>query len=131
MRSPDFLTAVGIGVSDLARSADFYSRVLGMKQTGVFKIDYMDEIMLAHEGRSAVVLMHYTDGSARNYADNPVKLVFYVTDAAAGIERIRAEGLAVIHEPTPNASLGGAVVGLAKDPDGYVIELIQRPANPA
>ena len=131
MRSPDYLTAVGIGVSDLARSADFYGRVLGMKQTGTFKVAYMDEIMLAHEGRSAVVLMHYTDGSARNYRDNPVKLVFYVADPVGGIERIRAEGLEVIHEPAANPGLGGAVVGLAKDPDGYVIELIQAPVKAA
>jgi hypothetical protein len=26
--------------------------------------------------------------------------------------------------------LGDAVVGLAKDPDGYVIELLQRPPRP-
>ena len=71
MRSNDFLTAVGIGVADLDRSEAFYRDVLGMKRTGVFHLDYMEEVMLAHEGRSAVVLMHYTDGSARNYSDNP------------------------------------------------------------
>jgi len=128
MRSPDFLTAVGIGVSDLDRSTDFYSRVLGMKVMQTFKLDYMDEIMLAHEGRNAVVLMHYTDGSARNYKDNPVKLVFYVTDPAAIMAKIRADGLEITREPAPIESLGGAVVGLAKDPDGYVIELIEAPA---
>jgi len=127
MRSPDFLTAVGIGVSDLQRSADFYSRVLGMKQTQTFKLDYMDEIVLAHEGRNAVVLMHYTDGSARNYKDNPVKLVFYVTDPVGLADKIRAEGLEITREPAPIAGLG--VVGLAKDPDGYVIELIQAPGS--
>ena len=76
MRSPDFLTAVGIGVSDLERSTAFYRDVLGMQEQRTFKLGYMDEVMLAHEGRNAVVLMHYTDGSARNYRDNPVKLVF-------------------------------------------------------
>ena len=129
MRSDDFLTAVGIGVSDLARSEAFYRDVLGMKRTGTFHLDYMDEVMLAHEGRSAVVLMHYTDGSARNYQDNPVKLVFYVTDPAAIAAKVRAAGLEVTREPAPIESLGGAVVCLAKDPDGYVIELIQNPAT--
>jgi catechol 2,3-dioxygenase-like lactoylglutathione lyase family enzyme len=128
MRSDDFLTAVGIGVADLERSEAFYRDVLGMKRTGTFHLDYMDEVMLAHEGRSAVVLMHYTDGSARNYRDNPVKLVFYVTDPAGLAAKIKADGLEVTHEPTPNAGMGGAVICLAKDPDGYVIELIQRPA---
>ena len=66
-RSPDYLGAVGIGVSDLARSVDFYTRVLGMTQVQTFKLDYMDEVVVAFPGRSAVVLMHYTDGSVRNY----------------------------------------------------------------
>jgi lactoylglutathione lyase len=131
MRSPDFLTAVGIGVADLARSTAFYRDVLGMKEVRTFKLDYMDEVMLAHEGRNAVVLMHYTDGSARNYRDNPVKLVFYVTDPAAIVAKVKAAGLDVTREPAAIESLGGSTVALAKDPDGYVIELIQRPAAPA
>ena len=127
MRSPDLLGAVGIGVSDLARSTDFYSRVIGMTQTQTFSLDYMEEVVLAFEGRTAVVLMHYTDGSARNYKDNPVKLVFYVTDPQVVSDRIKAEGLEIIREPAPMASMGGTAIGLAKDPDGYIIELIQRP----
>jgi catechol 2,3-dioxygenase-like lactoylglutathione lyase family enzyme len=131
VKSPDFLTAVGIGVSDLERSTAFYRDVLGMQKVRTFELDYMDEVMLAHEGRNAVILMHYKDGSVRNYRDNPVKLVFYVTDPAAVAAKVRADGLDVTHEPTPNAGLGGAVICLAKDPDGYVIELIQRPAKAA
>jgi lactoylglutathione lyase len=126
MRSPDFLTAVGIGVADLARSTAFYRDVLGMQEIRTFKVEYMDEVMLAHEGRNAVVLMHYTDGSERNYANNPVKLVFYVVDPAAIAAKFRAAGLEVTREPAPIESLGGSVVCLAKDPDGYTIELIQR-----
>jgi len=128
MRSPDFLTAVGIGVADLERSTRYYEQVLGMTKIRTFEVEYMDEVMLAHEGRNAVVLMHYTDGSARNYKDNPVKLVFYVTDPAAIAAKVKAAGFEVTREPAPIESLGGAMVCLAKDPDGYTIELIQRPA---
>lgn len=128
MRSNDFLTAVGIGVSDLEKSEAFYRDVLGMQRQQVFKLDYMDEVMLAHEGRNAVILMHYTDGSKPNYRDNPVKLVFYVADPVALAGRIRAAGLEITREPAPIETLGGAVICLAKDPDGYVIELIQNPA---
>jgi lactoylglutathione lyase len=126
-RSPDYLGATGIGVSDLARSADFYKSTLGLQETQTFKLPYMDEIVLAHEGRTAVVLMHWTDGSNPSYRDLPVKLVFYVTDPVAVAGRIRAFGCEVTREPAPIASLGGAMVGLCKDPDGYVVELLQAP----
>src|SRR5580700_7763248 len=119
MRSNDFLTAVGIGVADLARSTAYYRDVLGMQHVRDFHLDYMDEVMLAHEGRNAVVLMHYTDGSPRNYADNPVKLVFYVTDPAAIAAKVKSAGFEVTREPAPIESLGGSLVCLAKDPDGY------------
>ncbi len=125
-----YIGAVGIGVSDLARSADFYTRVLGMKVITTFTLDYMDEIVVGFEGRgSALVLMHWTDGSARNYRDNPIKIVLYVPDPTAAADAIRADGLEIVREPTPIASLGGAVVGFAKDPDGYLVELLQRPAR--
>lgn len=126
-RSPDFLGATGIGVSDLAASAAFYKAALGLKEIQTFKLPYMHEIVLAHEGRTAVVLMHWTDGSARNYRDVPVKLVFYVTDPKAVAERIKAAGGRITLEPAPQPTLGGAVVGLGKDLDGYVIELLQAP----
>jgi acyl dehydratase/catechol 2,3-dioxygenase-like lactoylglutathione lyase family enzyme len=128
-RSPNALGAVGLGVSDLARSVDFYTRVLGMTQIRTFKIPYMDEVVVAYEGRTAVVLMHYTDGSARNYTDNPVKLILYVPDPGAVVELIRAEGLSIVREAAPHPMLDGAVMALAKDPDGYSLELVELPAR--
>lgn len=131
-RSPDFIGATGIGVSDLKASAEFYKAALGLKETQTFKLPHMDEIVLAHEGRNAVVLMHWTDGSERNYRNVPVKLVFFVTDPVAVAQRIKDAGGAITLEPGPQASLGGAWVGLGTDPDGYVIELLQAPtAQPA
>ena len=61
-RSTDYIGATGIGVSDLDRSTKFYVETLGMTVSRKIKIDYMDEVILVHEGRNAVVLMHWTDG---------------------------------------------------------------------
>ena len=122
-----YVGAVGIGVSDLKRSGDFYERVLGMKVLQTFKLPHMDEIVLGYEGRgSAIVLMHWTDGSERHYKNLPIKLVFYVPDPQALAQRIRDEGLEIVREPAPVAALGNAVVGFAKDPDGYLIMVAQR-----
>jgi len=50
-----------------------------------------------------------------------------VVDPVSISDRIKAEGLEIVREPTPMASMGNALLGLAKDPDGYIVELIQRP----
>ena len=132
MTARTHFVATGIGVSDLARSADFYTRVLGMTVQQTFTLDHMDEIMVGYEGKGAsLVLMHWTDGSARNYRDNPIKLVLYVPDAAAAVDAIRAEGLEIVREAATSPGMGGALIGFGKDPDGYLVELIQRPAREA
>lgn len=124
--------ATGIGVSDLDRSADFYTRVLGMTVQQTFKLDHMDEIMVGYEGKGAsLVLMHWTDGSPRTDRDNPVKLVLYVPDAAAAVDAIQAEGLEIVREAATSPGMGGALIGFGKEPDGYLVELIQRPAREA
>jgi lactoylglutathione lyase len=120
------LGAVGIGVSDLDRSADFYMRVCGMKELMKLKLPYMDEVIVGYSGRqAALALMHWTDGSDRTYQDLPVKVVVYVPDPTALAAAIRAEGLEIIREPEAVPELGNAVVGLAKDPDGYIVEILQ------
>jgi len=122
----DAISSVGIGVSDLQRSIDFYTRVLGMTYIATYTTDAMDEALLRFPaGGAAVVLMHYTDGSDHNYRDNPVKLVIRVADPAVTADCIRAEGLEIVREPGPIPELDNLVVGLAKDPDGYVVELLQ------
>ena len=112
----NYLGAVGIGVSDLNRSVDFYTRIFGMKKVWKLKLPHMHEVVLNLEGGrgSSVVLMHYIDGSNPNYTNNPVKLVFYVADPKECVELIRREGLEIIREATPVPELRNAVVGLAK-----------------
>ncbi len=96
-RSLDFLTAVGIGVSDLDKSIAFYRDVLGMEKTRVFNLAHMEEVVMSHEGRAAVLLMYFIDGRATNYGNLPMKLVFYVTDVHAAAERVKAAGQKITH----------------------------------
>ncbi|MGH1421909.1 MAG: VOC family protein [Hyphomonas sp.] len=122
----DAVSAFGIGVSDLEASAKFYRDTLGMKEVMRFNLDYMDEIVFSYGkgGGSAIVLMHWTDGSERNYKDNAIKIVYRVPDPVALAKKIRDDGYEIVREPAPVASLDGALVGFAKDPDGYLIELL-------
>jgi lactoylglutathione lyase len=128
------LSAVGIGVSDLAKSTDFYVNVMGMQKIRSYKLDYMDEEVLGYpDGESYIVLMHWTDDSPRNYKDLPIKIVTRVKDPAALAAKIKAAGFEVTREPQPSSQVGGAIVGFAKDPDGYVLELLplRQPAPTA
>jgi catechol 2,3-dioxygenase-like lactoylglutathione lyase family enzyme len=126
-RSAENLAAVGIGVSDMARSEDFYTRVLGMQVQQRIDLPHLKEVVVGYAGRTSVVLMHWLDGSNPNYRNNPVKLVFFVPDAKSLMERIRADGLPVSREAEVMPEFNNMVVGLAEDPDGYVVELLQAP----
>ena len=97
------LGAMGIGVGDLDRSVDFYTRVMGMEQLTKLRLPNMDEVILGYSRTRgpALVLMHFTDGSVTSYRDLPIKVVVYVTDPARLAGAIRAEGLEVTREPAP------------------------------
>jgi lactoylglutathione lyase len=124
-KAAENFVAVGLGVADLGRSEDFYVRVMGMEVQRRITLPHMDEVIVGYPGRTSVVLMHWTDGTTPNYRGNPVKIVFYVPDAKAVIERIRAEGLPVTREPEASPAFGPTLIGMAEDPDGYVVELLQ------
>ena len=122
------LGAVGIVVTDLKKSTDFYTRILGMKQTASYNLANMDEVVLAHDNPrgSSLVLMQYKDGTKFTFPDPPMlKLVNYVADPKVVVDKIRAEGYKVTREPAPSAVLNNTVLGFAKDPDGYDLEIIQ------
>ena len=126
------LSATGIAVTDLRRSEDFWTRVVGMERQAKLRLPEMDEVILGFHAKGAsLVLMQYTDGRDVQVTELPVKVVVSVDDPAALAEAIRAEGLAITREPEPVPELGDAVVGFARDPDGYVIEILQRPPRPS
>ena len=126
--SADALGAVGIGVADLARSTTFYVDVLGMRQLQTFHVGDLDEVVVGFpQGLSAaIVLMHWQNDAARKYDGTNVKLVFDVDDPAAVLARIRARGGKVERDATPIEVLNGRIVGLGRDPDNYLIELLKR-----
>jgi lactoylglutathione lyase len=125
----DRLGAMGIGVADLAASTDFYKDVLGLQVQRTYELGYLNEIVLgyaqADSAQAVVVLMNWPEQS-RSYDGSNVKLVFYIADPVGAIERIRERGGEVLREATPIEALNGRVVGLARDPDNYVVEVIAR-----
>jgi catechol 2,3-dioxygenase-like lactoylglutathione lyase family enzyme len=122
------LGATGIGVKDLDVSTRFYEDVLGMKVLRRFELGYLNEVVLGfpEDDGAHLVLMNWPGDVVRRYDGNDVKLVFYVHDPVQVIELIRSHGGKIDREAKPIEALNGTVVGLGRDPDNYVIELLAR-----
>jgi lactoylglutathione lyase len=122
-----------IRVGDLQRSVDFYTRIMGMR---LFRQKDMPE------QKYTVVFLGYGEGNADgsteieltyNYGVEQYDLgtafghlAIGVPDVAATCEAIKAAGGNVVREAGPLKG-GTTIIAFVQDPDGYKIELIQRP----
>jgi lactoylglutathione lyase len=130
--APTRLLHTMLRVFDLERSLDFYVGALGMRllrrrdfESGRFTlafVGYGDE-----ESGSVLELTHnwdqaepYVLGSAYGH------IALSVRDAQATCDALVARGEKVPRPPGPMKH-GGSVIAFVEDPDGYRIELIQRP----
>lgn len=124
-----YVSAAGIGVTDLAISTKFYQDVFALKSLYTLDTPYWKETVLQDVRGNHVVTMDFT--RERNTKKNPVKLVFAVKDAAEYYDKVVKSGGSETNPPSPPKMALGALIGMAYDPDGYLLELIQIPTVPA
>lgn len=125
-----YFGAFGIGVSDLAAAKAFYADTLGFKVSLFLPIaGQYNEYILQGYGGSALVLMNWTNGSVRNYTDNPVKLEIATASPEAFIDTIDDAGERVVQTPAVSEDAGreDELVGFAKDADGTLLEVLLAP----
>ncbi len=120
-------------VGDLQRSIDFYTHVLGMQllrtsENSEYKYTLAFLGYGSNPEHAELELTHnwgvtgYEMGTAYGH------IALGVADAAAACEKIRAAGGNVTREAGPVKG-GHTVIAFVTDPDGYKIELIQRPGT--
>jgi lactoylglutathione lyase len=119
-------------VGDLARAIEFYTKVMGMRllrtvdrpeqQYTLAFVGYDDE------SRGAAVLeLTYNYGIASyDLGGGFGHIAVEVDDAAATCAAARAKGGTVTRDAGPVKG-GTTVIAFLQDPDGYKIELIERP----
>ena len=120
-------------VGDLTRSVDFYTKVLGMRVLRERDVpDYQYKLAFLGygegngDGGAELELTYnygvdsYEQGTAYGH------MALGVPDVAAACERIRKAGGRVTREAGPVKG-GSTVIAFIEDPDGYKIELIERP----
>ena len=120
------LVGVGVGVSDLDASQDYYTRVLGLRFSRDIDVPgFMDEKELKsplNKGPS-VILMHYE--KARSYENVPVKIVLAVSDATKFTSVVAAEDPAKLIAPAAPYGNTGYKIGMAADLEGTLIEVLE------
>jgi len=120
-----------IRVGNLQRSIDFYTKLLGMKELrrndvpdGKYTLAFVG---YGDEDSNSVIELTYNYGVGR-YAmgDAFGHLAIGVPDVAATCQAVHKGGGKVTREPGP-VKFGTTVIAFIEDPDGYKIELVQRP----
>ncbi|KQW69946.1 MULTISPECIES: lactoylglutathione lyase [unclassified Methylibium] len=122
-------------VGDLQRSIDFYTQVLGMRLLRTTERP-AQKYSLAFVGygtnpEHAEIELTYNHGVDRYelgsaYGHIAIGVADVTATCAAVRERAQALGGAITREPGPVQG-GSTVIAFITDPDGYKIELIERP----
>ena len=118
-------SGIGLNVADVERSKQFYTEVLGFKVAArVPAQGPAQEYLLGLTGDlRADTLVVVRKGEALPGATSFGRIVLVVPDGAALAQRAVAAG-----RPAPKVAHG---TNFITDPDGYTIELYQRPTAPA
>lgn len=119
-----------IRVGDLERSVDFYTRLLGMKETrrrdvpeGKYTLVFVG---YGDEADTAMIELTYNYGVETYEQGTAFGHLAISTDDIYGLcERLAKEGVKIPRPPGP-LKFGTTVIAFIEDPDGYKIELIER-----
>ncbi len=120
-----------IRVGDLQKSVDFYCKAFGMKE--IRRRDVPDGkytnvfIGYGEDTDHTVIEMTYNYGVEKYEMGTAFgHLAVGVPDVAKACEVAAAAG-GTITRPAGPVKFGTTIIAFVKDPDGYAIELVQRP----
>jgi predicted enzyme related to lactoylglutathione lyase len=127
------LNSIRVAAKDTEALAKFYKAAFGMEEVNRIQGGGGPEIFLnfgasvdaakANKGLPVVLMHRDTD----DLKDPIAHIIFNVTDMKATVAAIKAAGGTLPREPQPYGNTG-MMIGIAIDPVGNQIELIQRPA---
>ena len=127
------LTHTSIRTSNMERSIDFYTRLLGLKLVGRHEIPQNNaEIAFLQdaEGKgSRLELTFYRNQKKFIQADYEDRVFDHIAFDVEGMEetigKLRREKVTITDEPFRLRS-GGSLMAFVEDPDGTLIELIEK-----
>ena len=126
------LNSVRIGAKDTVALAKFYQAAFGMQEVNridaaggpeVF-VNFGATIDAAKANKSEPIVIMHRDSD--DLKDPIAHVILNVKDMAATVAAIKAAGGSMAGDPRPFGNTG-IVIGIAIDPAGNRIEMIQRP----
>ena len=126
------LNSVRVGAKDTAALAKFYQTAFGMQETNRINapggpeifVNFGATVDVAKANKSEpIVIMHRDNDDLK---DPIAHVILNVKDMKTTAAAIKAAGGSMDGEPRPYGNTG-IVIGIAVDPAGNRIELIQRP----
>ena len=121
-------------VSDIERSVDFYTRLLGMHVTSRRehrKNQFTQVYLGTGEGDAGIgieLVYNWSREEPYQHGDAFGHIAIAVSAITALCSRLAAEGVPIPRPPRSQRH-GDTIVAFIEDPDGYRIELVQRPAG--
>jgi lactoylglutathione lyase len=122
------LAYTSYSVLDQKRALDFYVGLLGMSERQrITPSPGVTEIVLGfdQERTPGILLMHRADRTTPyQIGDGFSRTIIHVSDVKAMMQRLTQAKVAIVRPPTEVAELQ-LTYAMVRDPDGYLIELIQ------
>ena len=124
-------------VSNMERTVDFYTRLLGMDVQRIRDVPEKGErvryLGYGNDEDSGPALELIESAESRAKAPLPRwtgHVALFVSDCYKLCEILQAERVQFVSGPGPNRPGSKDIYAFIKDPDGYVLELTERNSNP-
>jgi lactoylglutathione lyase len=119
-------------VSDLDRSIDFYTRLLGMDVQRIRPAPERNERVgyVGYGSEDEYPGLELIETGGPGHISSMPKwyghVAIYISDLYSLSEKLKAEGVKFTRDPQPNRPGSQDKVAFIQDPDGYILELTER-----
>jgi lactoylglutathione lyase len=115
---------VGISVTDMDRSLQWYQGVLGLPLRLRVRVNERTELAFLTAGETEIELVHHAGAQAAPLEGVVNHMAFRVDDIEAALQHLREHGVKILTERPMGLAAIGVQVAFFQGPDGEKLELV-------